>query len=273
MAAKFKKGIDLNAQRAVNGADPTSATDLATKQYVDAKADSRDWKESVRAASTANVTIASALTNGSSMDGVTLATGDRVLLKNQTAPAENGIYIVVASGAASRSGDADTSAEVTAGMTVSVEEGTANGDKRFVLTTNNPITLGTTGLTFTPDAGGALTQAYQTVQENGSNLTQRNNLNFGTGVVATDNSGSSRTDVDIDTAVVVRKFAADCAATTNPQTFTHGLGTDITVQVWAASGSELVYPDITKSATSGGQVTVDWGSAPAAADYRVVVHG
>lgn len=271
MAAKFKKGIDLSGQRAIGAADATSATDLVTKQQLDAKADSRDWKESVRAASTANVTVASALTNGSSMDGVTLATGDRVLLKNQTTGAENGIYTVVASGAAPRAADADTSAEVNAGMTVTVEEGTVNGDKRFVLTTNNPITLGTTALVFTVDAGGGLSQAYTTVQENGSGLTQRSNLNFGTGLVATDNAGSTRTDVDIDTAVVPRKYAADCAATTNPQTFTHGLGSDVEVAVWEST--ERVYPDITKSATSGGQATIDWGGAPTAAQYRVVVLG
>lgn len=270
MAAKFKKGIDLNGQRAVNASDATSATDLVTKQQLDAKADSRDWKESVRAASTANVTVASALINGSSMDGVSLVTGDRVLLKNQTTASENGIYIVVASGAASRAGDADTSAEVNAGMTVTAEEGTVNGDKRFVLTTNNPITLNTTSLVFTVDAGGGGSN-YQTVQNNGSNLTQRPTLNFGTGLTAVDNSGSTRTDVTLDTSIAARKFAADCVVTTNPQTFTHGLGTDIEVAVWESS--ERVYPDITKSATSGGQVTIDWGGAPTAAQYRVVVIG
>lgn len=271
MAAKLKKGADFNGQRAVNAADATAATDLVTKQQLDSVRDGRDWKESVRAASTANVTIASALTNGSSMDGVTLATGDRVLLKNQTAQAENGIYLVVASGAAPRASDMDASTEVTAGLTVTVEEGTASADKRYVLTNNGTIVLGTTALVFTLDGGGALTQAYQTVQENGSGLTQRSNLNFGTGLVATDNAGSSRTDVDVDTSLMLRKFAADCAATTNPQTFTHGLGVDITCDVWEAN--ELIYPDITKNTTSGGQVIVDFGGAPTAAQYRVVVHG
>ena len=66
------------------------------------------WKQPVRVASTANVAIATGLENGDSIDGVTLATGNRVLLKNQTAPEENGIYVVVASGAASRSSDMDS---------------------------------------------------------------------------------------------------------------------------------------------------------------------
>jgi hypothetical protein len=66
----------------------------------------------------------------------------------------------------------------------------------------------------------------------------------------------------------VRKFAADCVVTTNPQTFNHGLGSnDVTVAVWESNA--LVYPDISKGA---GTVIVDWGSAPTAAQYRVVVH-
>ena len=127
---------------------PSNATDAATKAYVDTITFPMDLKGSVRVASTANIAIASALTNTAVIDGVTVTTGDRVLLKNQTTTSQNGIYVVVASGAASRSTDADVSAEVTPNMFVFVEEGTANGDTQWVLTTNAPITLGTTALTF-----------------------------------------------------------------------------------------------------------------------------
>jgi hypothetical protein len=69
--------------------------------------------------------------------------------------------------------------------------------------------------------------------------------------------------------VVTRKFAASAAATTNPQTFTHGLGTDdVTVAVW--EGTEQVFPGIMRGT---GTVTVDWGGAPTAGQYRVVIHG
>lgn len=268
MPAKFKKGIDLSGQRAIGASDPTAATDLATKQYVDNTSAGLNWKQRVRAASTANVTVASALVNGLSMDGVTLATGDRVLLKNQTTASENGIYIVVASGAAPRATDADTSAEVR-NMIVGVESGTVAADTIWQLITDNP-TLGTTSLSFTQFSGGA-GAAYATVQAAGSPLTQRSVLNFGTGLTAVDNSGSTRTDVTVDTSVVARKFAADCVVTTNPQTFTHGLGSDVEVAVWESN--ERVYPDITKTATSGGQAIIDWGGAPTAAQYRVVVIG
>lgn len=112
-----------------------------------------EYKAPVRVASTANITIASALINGSTIDGVVVATGDRVLLKDQSTGSQNGIYVVVASGAAMRSGDADTSAKVMSGMTMFVSEGTANGGAVFTLTTANPIVLDTTSLTFSRYAG------------------------------------------------------------------------------------------------------------------------
>jgi hypothetical protein len=92
---------------------PTDAADAATKAYVDSAAQGIDWKASVRAATTINVTLASDLEDGDTLDGVTLATGDRVLVKNQSTGSENGIYVVKVSGAPDRSTDADTGAELT----------------------------------------------------------------------------------------------------------------------------------------------------------------
>lgn len=110
--------------------------------------DALSWKAGVRAASTANGVLATAYENGDSLDGVTLVTGDRILLKNQSAGAENGIYVVNASGAPTRASDANTGAEVV-NATVAVSEGSApNADKVFICTTNAPITLGTTALVF-----------------------------------------------------------------------------------------------------------------------------
>jgi len=101
------------------------------------------WKDTVRLASTGNL----GLSGLSAIDGVTPASGERILVKNQTTASQNGIYIA-SSGSWTRATDADTSAEVVSGMTVYVSEGQTNGEKFFVLTTINPITLGTTGLTF-----------------------------------------------------------------------------------------------------------------------------
>ena len=149
---------------------PTNATDATTKGYTDAIKQGLDIKDSVRVASTTNIAVASALINGSTIDGVVVSTGDRVLLKNQAAGAENGIYVVVASGAASRSTDADTSAKVTSGMYVFVSEGTANLDMGYVLTTNDPITLGTTSLAFTQFSGAGQIIAGTGLSKSGNTL-------------------------------------------------------------------------------------------------------
>lgn len=137
--------VDFAGQKGINLGTPTADTDAATKLYVDNVATGLDFKDAVRAASTANLTLSGTQT----VDGVALVAGDRVLVKNQTTGSQNGIY-VVASGAWSRSADADTSGEVTSGMFTLVTEGTLNGSKGFVLNTAGAITLGTTSLNFTP---------------------------------------------------------------------------------------------------------------------------
>ena len=133
--------------------DPTSAQDAATKAYVDTTAQGIDWKASVRAATTANVTLASALENGDTLDGVVLATGNRILVKDQTTGSQNGIYVVKSSGAPDRSTDADLAAELTSNFAVFVEEGTVNADQGYVLTNDGAITVGSTALTFTQFTG------------------------------------------------------------------------------------------------------------------------
>lgn len=119
-----------------------------------------DYKASVRAATTANITISTALNNGDTIDGVTLATNDRVLVKNQSAPEDNGIYVVGVTPA--RATDFDSSAEVTAGTLIPVAEGTVNADRLYLLTTNDPITLGTTGLSFSVVGGNNGDVRYDT---------------------------------------------------------------------------------------------------------------
>lgn len=107
-----------------------------------------DGKQSVRVAATASVVL-----NGAQqIDGVAVIAGDRVLLPNQTLAKDNGLWIV-ANGDWVRANDANVSAKVTPGLTVMVEEGTLNGDSLWHLTTNAPITLGTTALTFKMLAG------------------------------------------------------------------------------------------------------------------------
>ena len=168
--------VDVNNSRISNVTDPTQAQDAATKAYVDAVKQALDIKDSVRVATTAAITIASDLGVGDAIDGVTLADGDRVLVKNQTDASQNGIY--VAGSSPVRSADANASSEVTSGMFCFVEEGTVNGDNGFVLTTNDPITLDTTDLTFTQFngagqiiAGDALSKSGNTLNVNDDNIT------------------------------------------------------------------------------------------------------
>ena len=168
--------IDANSSVIKNVATPTASHHAANKGYVDGIKQALDIKDSVRAATIENITISSALNNGSTLDGVTLADGDRVLVKNQSTASENGIYVVAATPA--RSEDANTSAEVTAGMFCFVEEGTVNGDNGFVLTTNDTITLDTTSLTFVQfsgagqiTAGDALSKSGNTLHVNDDNIT------------------------------------------------------------------------------------------------------
>ena len=141
--------ISVNSQKITSLADPTASGDAVNKGYVDLMAAGLDFKGSCRLATTENVDLSSDLANEETLDGKTIATGDRILVKDQTDASKNGIYVAPASGAASRSSDADTSTEVTAGMWVVVEDGTANADTGWLLTTNNPIELGTTDLVFT----------------------------------------------------------------------------------------------------------------------------
>jgi hypothetical protein len=120
---------------------------LATREFVETRIQEElyklDNKQSVRVATTSNIVLSGLLT----LDGVPLLAGDRVLVKNQTAAKDNGIW-VAAAGNWLRATDADSSAEVTSGLLVSVEQGTTLADTRWQLITDGPIVLGATALTF-----------------------------------------------------------------------------------------------------------------------------
>lgn len=148
-ANAFTADQSLGGFKLTNLGAPSGDNDAARKVDVDAARAGLLIKDPVRVATTADITLSGTQT----IDGVALSAGNRVLVKDQAAPEDNGIY-VVAAGAWARSTDADASAEVKAGLAVWVNEGTANGDKRFVLTTDDPITLGTTELVFTQDSAG-----------------------------------------------------------------------------------------------------------------------
>jgi len=157
--------VSMNSQLLTNLLDPVSAQDAATKAYVDAARSGLDVKQSVRVATTGNITLSGAQT----IDGVSAIVGDRVLVKDQSTASQNGIY-VVAAGSWSRATDADSSAEVTTGMFTFVSEGTTNADSGWVLTTNDVITLGTTALAFAQFSGAGQITAGAGMVKSGNTL-------------------------------------------------------------------------------------------------------
>ena len=143
-------------------------TSLVTKEYVDAVKVGLDVKDSVRVASTANLTLTGP---GASIDGVTLSSGDRVLVKNQSTGSENGIYVFNGSSSTmTRATDADSASEVTSGMFVFVEEGTVGADQGFVLTTDGTISIGSTSLSFTQFSGAGQIVAGDAITKTGNQL-------------------------------------------------------------------------------------------------------
>lgn len=155
MAVKFFTGIDVQSQRILAVASPSSATDAVNKQYVDDNLAGLRWKNPVVAATTTNGTLASAFENGDTIDGVALTTGDRILIKDQSTQTENGIYTVNASGAPTRATDADSTAELNS-ATVFVMGGTVNADRAYTQTTNN-VTIGTHNVVWVQFGGGGST--------------------------------------------------------------------------------------------------------------------
>lgn len=259
--------VAWNSQKITGLLDPTAAQDAATKNYVDTVAQGIDVRGSVRAATTAAGTLASSFENGDVIDGVTLATGNRILIKNQAAGAENGIYVVAASGAPTRATDADVSAEVTPGMFVFVEEGTANADSGWVMTNDGAVTLGTTALTFAQFSGAGQITAGGGLTKTGNTL----DVVAGTGmVVNTDDIAVLRTDANGRVPLRYAASFGDGAATS--YNIDHNLNSlDVIVQVFQNSDGAQIEPDVTHSTVN--RVVLAFAVAPTSNQFRVVVIG
>ena len=160
--------VSLNSQKITNLADPTADADAANKGYVDGVAQGLDIKESCQAATTANITISTALNNGDTLDGVTLSTNDRVLVKNQNTASENGIYIVGSSPA--RADDLAAGADASGAFTF-VESGTVNADNAFVCSSDKgSAVVGTNNLTFVQFSGAGQGVASDGLSKSGNTL-------------------------------------------------------------------------------------------------------
>lgn len=262
--------LAIGSHKLTGVTDPTSASDAATKNYVDNAVNGLDWKSPVRFKTTANVALASGgLAAGTVHDGVTAVTGDRALVASQTAGAENGIYVVPASGAASRAQDANSAAEVLE-LAVAVEEGTAAADTFWISTANGPVTLDTTPLPFAQFGAGATYSAGTGLALIGNVFSIENS-----GVLAVTHGGTGGSTASLAKAALgfMTRFAADIgngALTSIP--VVHNLGTlDVHVSVFRKSDNVEVLPDVVRTDTN--TVTLTFAVAPTSNQYRAVVIG
>ena len=294
--------VSLNSQRITGLADPTGATDGANKQYVDAVAQGLAPKDSVRAATTANLTLSAPQT----VDGVSVIAGDRVLVKDQTTPSQNGIY-VVAAGAWTRSTDMDAWSEVPAAFTF-VEEGTTNADTGWVSTANQGGTLNTTAITWAQfsgagsitagagltktgssldvGAGAGITVNADTIQVANDGITNAMIADGAINLATADVTGTlpiTKGGTGATTAAAARTALGDAgyystashgagASVSIPQS-THGLRATrgLIVQTQLESDGSIILADVV--VTAGGDVTVSFGAAVVANTIRFTILG
>ena len=148
MATQSASSVAITGGSITGMGSPSSGSDVTTKTYVDNLVAGLKTRIITRVSTTANIDLTADLQNGDTLDGVTLSTGDKVLVKDQSNATQNGIYDVVASGTATRNTDYDTVAEL-AGQLVIVQEGTVGADRIFLCTTDNSGSIGSTDITFT----------------------------------------------------------------------------------------------------------------------------
>ncbi|NNL47880.1 MAG: hypothetical protein HKO76_05900, partial [Acidimicrobiia bacterium] len=196
--------IDMNSNKITVLGTPTADTDAATKGYVDGVAEGLDVHESVRCATTAAGTLASSFENGDNVDGVSLVTGNRILIKNQVSAVENGIYIVQANGAPVRADDWAATYEA-AGAFVFVEEGTANSDSGWVCTSDGSAdTTGTHALNFSQFSGAGQITAGTGLTKSGNtiNAIAGNGINVNADDIEVKPDTSSTTTTEANAIVV-----------------------------------------------------------------------
>lgn len=289
--------VSAGSQQVTNVADGTVSHHAVNLGQLQAAAAGIDNKPSVRAATTANVNLSSALVNGATVDGVTVSTGDRVLVKSQSTATENGLYVVAASGAASRTSDT-----LTANSFVFVEDGSTLADTQWMITNNGTITIGSTNITwsqfgsagssYTADGQGIEVSANQFSLELASNsglsksssgLTVASSIagagsawssgviNVGAGTGITVNAD----DVAVNTSVVARKVISTGSGGWtggSAKTFTHSLGNQwVTCQVYITSSGEQVLADVI--AVDANSLTVTVAANQSAGYYTVVMVG
>jgi hypothetical protein len=304
---------------------PVNASDAANKSYVDAAIEGLDVKNTVQAASTgSNIPLTAATplvvdgytlsSSNSHLAGDVTQVGDRVLLKDQTTGSQNGLYYYTVAGSTYtllRTADAATSAQVTSGMFTFVEGGTVNNNTGYILTTANPITLGTTSLSFSQFSGAGTYTAGNGLSLTGSQFAakgvsgsivvsgsgiaidpayvgQTSITTLGTittgvwnGTILTPTYGGLGANLTTTAGQLTGrqnlnaagKFSANVGdGSTLTYTVTHNFNTlDVVVEVFNVSTGAKVYPDMTRASVN--TVTVTFAVAPTTNQYRVTVIG
>lgn len=278
--------LSINTHKLTNVLNGTSPQDAVTLTQLQAVQQGIDAKQEARAASIATVTVTYNATGGTSargqitaapntLDGVSLAANDRILLKDQTAGAQNGIWVVStlgtgANGVWDRATDWDADADVSSGAFTFVMEGTVNADSGWVLTTNNPIIVGGasgTALVFAQFSGAGQIIAGAALSKTGNQL----DVNAGLGISLSTPTADA---VNIDTTITARwkSFLLTGALSTYP--LSHNLNNQWpVVTVWrVGSPFDEIDPDI--FATDANTVTIDFaGVAQVTNTWRATVVG
>ena len=307
--------VPFNAKKITGLADPTLAQDAATKNYVDGLVQGLDIKADVKVATTVALTgtyvAGSAGADGGTgvgatftmtatgvqvIDGITLLLSDRVLIKNQAAGLQNGIYTVTIVGSAgvatqfTRATDYNNNVvgQVTVGTFNFVSEGTAQGSTSWVQNTKGTSTtpvdgikFGTDSLVYAQFSGAGTYSASNGILLTGVNFTfvplTNGGLQTASGggsILLPASSGlvTDATGLHIDTAIVTRKFAQLLSTSATAYTITHNLGTlDVIVQVYlVADGSEVSVDNLRATTNT---VTLNFATAPSINAYRVVILG
>ena len=262
MSKKIFTDFDFQSvSKVVNLPTPSSAGDATSKSYVDSLVEGLAWKDGCRVATQSNLNLASP---GATIDGITMASSDRVLVRSQSTASQNGIYVWNGSAVAmTRALDASTFPELEQAVTT-VEEGTSAATSYRQDQINGTIdsssiswvTFGTSAPAASETTAGIAEIATQAEVNTGTD-----DQRFVTPQKLASWSGR------------IRKFSVSIGDGTNTSyTVTHNLNSlDVAVTVFQNSNGEEVIADVTHATVN--TLTVVFASAPASNAYRVVVVG